>query len=250
MELDLLEKGIIESVYLEETGRVHSPNLIKLFFQVFSFLLLPLAFIFGLFIWQNKYVCGICLAVTLLLFSPLPRKSSEPKSLPLNPGKPFSNLTLTISWILGQILTGTVVIYILKTFLFTPIYENDSAAGFYLLFVKSIVVALAGLLAYRTVEFVLKKKAVMLRSERCTFEVTAHCLGLALKGSPEIFSGVYDKHALENNYDPLGRRKYRYTYNGLDYIIFDQGERTDNSDMMIRIDPDEPEIYYEDVWLS
>ncbi|MBO4877547.1 MAG: hypothetical protein J5501_06055 [Ruminococcus sp.] len=250
MDLDLFEKGMLESIYLDELDSARDTKIVGSILIVLCFLILPAAFLLGLCLWENKYVCGISLSLMILLLSPMPRKTSDPKPMPTHPGDPRQRLTLSISWLLGKASACAVVIYILPAFSKFPFDEENMLSDCLLLGAKTAGVALVATVITGAIESRLKKRALQLRSERCTFAVMAHCLGQAMQGSPEIFSGEYDKHMIDNHLYPLWRRKYRYTYNGLNYIIFDQGERTDNSDMMIRIDPDEPEIYYEDVWQS
>ena len=251
MNIDIIEKGIEENNYIGEMEDLIDMRRTLLFVTLVIYPMPIIAFFISFFITQNRYGYGIAIAMMFLLYGAMPHKPSSPKPVTPRVCHPFSRLTLSIEWIYNRIVSVILAIFSLLYCSRKKIDFDDNmsilTAALIFVAVIALIIIVTGRI-YSLLSNKLKKDAVERRSERCTFAVMAHCLGEGYSYSTENFNGVYDSQSLSVRSNTLGRKKYRYSYNGLNYIMFDQGERPGTADMMIRIDPDDPNTYYEDSW--
>ena len=250
MEIDIIEKGIEENNYISEMEDLMDMRRTFTFVLTIVYLIPMIGFIIGFFIMQNRFTYGASVAMMFLLYGAMPHKPSSPKSVTPRACDPFSCLTLNIEWLYNRSVSVILAVF---SVIYCSRKKIDFEDDMNVICAILIFLAAAGLIflvtgcIYALFGNRLKRAAVNRRSQRCTFAVMARCLGEAYACSTENFNGVYDNKSLSVNSNTLGRRKYRYSYGGLNYIMFDQGERT-ATDMMIRIDPDDPKYYYEDSW--
>ena len=196
---------------------------------------LPLAFIVGT-IMCNKYVCGISAAMIPLLIQFRANgkyDNTSPEYVTNKFCAPVTRLHLNISWVFVRALSLILTLFLLRAFSrfrFSDEYE-ENLPGIFWIIAGAVLILIAGIFLFSRINIALKRYAVKKHGERCSFAVNA--------------VGLTDG---EEKMRFRGRRVYRYTFSGMNYILFDQGEDTFEDDMMILIDPSEPEYYYEETW--
>lgn len=253
MIIDFTEKGISREEFTEKNENIRASGRRKAAIFVSIIIVCALAFFVGFCLIQNSFVCGIAAAALLLLVMPGRPDNANPVRLSHErrkpPIRPRDFLHLNFGWYYGRIAALAAGLYLVYAFSRFD-FDSDSAATDLLwITVRTVLIICIAALLYMLSEGMLKKSVVRKRSQRCTQEVTAHCLGDAYVGFVTIPTGlsVMEKR-LQYGHLFRGRKKYEYSFNGVTYYIFDQGERNADEDMLIRIDPSAPEIYYEEDW--